>query len=109
MTFKEQLAADIDNTFANTNEFFDWCDVDGKQMRVMTDDYELLDREKYSGNAPGMELPHKRRGLIYIPVKDYGPRPSTGKILVLYGKLQYRIVHVGEEKGLYSFTLEANK
>ena len=111
MTFREQLGLDIQDAFANTDEFFSDVDIDGKKMRVMTDDYELLNIEKFGKNSDGhgMEAPKKTHVLIYVPAQDYGPRPKINKILLMHKKRQYRIVHVDENAGMYVFTLEANK
>ena len=40
--FKEQIACDIDNAFANTDEFFEMHTVNGKSMPIMLDENENM-------------------------------------------------------------------
>ena len=112
MTFKEQMQQDINNIFANTDEYFEWRHVantprPGKMMRVMEDEYELLEREKYSSERPGASTPRKTRRLLYIPVEDFGKKPAAETILTLDETRQFRILECAIEVGFYVITVEA--
>lgn len=45
-SFKDCLAADIHNVFLNRMEFADTHNVNGREMDVMVDENELLERDK---------------------------------------------------------------
>jgi hypothetical protein len=104
VTFKEQIEKDVRDVFANPDEHFDMRTVDGRPMPVMEDDYELFDRRTHVHRA---EIPGKTRKLLYIPVADYGPKPAVGRVLLLDGKRQYKIVECDTENGFYVMTVEA--
>ena len=108
--FKDQIAKDNTDVFMNLEEFPDKHSVNGKEITVMFDNYELIDREKrYQHNrgqySDGVFL---KELLIYVLEKEFGPLPAIGRILTLDGKT-YVITDSINEDGIYSLTLEANK
>lgn len=105
-TFKDIIKQDIKNTFMNDNEFSDKHTIDGKEMSVITDGIELLEREKkLKDNAKGVFLKQK---LIYVAAEDFGHLPRIGRIIKL-DNANYRILDAIAENGMYSLTLEAYK
>lgn len=105
-TFKDIIKQDIKNTFLNDDEFSDKHMVDGKEMSVITDEIELLEREKkVKDNVAGVYLKQK---MIYVAAEDFGPLPSIGRVIKL-DKQTYRIIDAIAENGMYSLTLEAYK
>ena len=108
--FKEQVAKDIDAVFMNEEEFADYSDVDGKNMLVIVDTNELVDREKrYLGrrNLYGDGI-YLKQLLVYVKAKDFGPLPAIGRVLSINRK-KYVVIDAINEDGLYSLSLEANK
>lgn len=106
MTFKDVVAADISNAFVDTDVFFDWHLVDGKKMRVLIDNNELIDRQQKTGLDAQDGIYHGKL-LVFIPAADYGPKPQIGKRLILDGKKLYSISDCVDEDGIYSMTLDA--
>jgi hypothetical protein len=106
MTFKDVAKADIDNVFVDTDVFFDEHLVDGKSMRVLIDNNELIERQQKVG-LEAEDGVYRAKLLVYIPADDYGPKPQIGKRLILDGKRLYTITDCVPEDGIYSMTLEA--
>lgn len=110
MTFKEQIAKDNRTVFMNIDEFGDIHNVNGKDMTVLIDNNELVDREKryqyrHSLYADGVYL---KELLIYVHAEDFGPLPSIGRIVTFDNKT-YIVSDAINEDGIYSLCLEANK
>lgn len=107
-TFKEQIAADISGTFLNCLEFADTHTVNGKEMAVVVDDNELLERDKAKILAAQTEGIYKARRLIYVAKAEFGPRPAQGVSLTL-DRRAYRVKTCTEEAGVLAIELEAVK
>ena len=110
MTFKEQIAKDNRTVFMNIDEFGDIHNVNGKDMIVLIDNNELVDREKryqyrHSLYADGVYL---KELLIYVHAEDFGPLPAIGRIVTFDNKT-YIVSDAINEDGIYSLCLEANK
>ncbi len=110
MTFKEQIAHDNKVIFMNLNEFSEIHTVNGKEMAVLIDSNEMIDREKRyqykrSLYADGVYM---KELLIYVKAEDFGKLPAVGRILTLDGKT-YTISDAIDEDGIYSLCLEASK
>lgn len=110
MTFKEQIAKDNRTVFMNIDEFGDIHNVNGKDMTVLIDNNELVDREKryqyrHSLYADGVYL---KELLIYVHAEDFGPLPTIGRIVTFDNKT-YIVSDAINEDGIYSLCLEANK
>lgn len=109
MTFKDQIAKDINNVFINLNEFSDYHTINGTSMPCQIDTNELVDREKrykfnHSLYGDGVYL---KETLIYVKASDFGKLPAIGRSLVLDGKT-YIVSDAIDENGIYSISLEAN-
>ncbi len=77
MSFKEILQQDIKQTFLNPDEFGEEHTVNGKPMVIVTDDLEIIEREKKmkSGIASGDGM-FARQVFFYVAAEDFGPLPS---------------------------------
>ena len=107
LSFKDCIAADIQNVFLNQEEFAGVHTVDGKSMRVILDDDGLQQRDAARGGVHTDGL-YKSRRLIYLSKKDYGGRPVPGKALNLDGRVWY-VASADEDAGLLTIELEANR
>lgn len=105
MTFKDIIRNDID-LFVNQDEFADIHLIDGKEMPVMIDNNEQVEREKRM--TQHMDGIYKKQMLIYVKKSDYGVLPAIGKILNLDGRV-YKIMDAIDEDGIFSISLEANR
>lgn len=107
--FKVAIAADIAAVFANPAEFGDLHAIDGTPMHCIFDNNELLKRGQSNvWNQPTDGI-YADKMLVYIPVKEYGPKPRIGKPMVLDGTRRYTIKDCVDEAGLYSFVIERNR
>lgn len=105
-SFKDIVQADQKRVFLNLEEFGDKHTIDGKEMTVILDNNEMLEREKrYKVHDDGLFI---KQVLIYVSEEDFGPLPAFGRLLKLDNKL-YRITDAINEDGIYSISLEANK
>ena len=67
-SFKEVIKDDVNNTFMNVDEFADMHTVDGKEIPVLVDDNEIIEREKkMKSNMDGVYVKQK---LIYVKADD---------------------------------------
>lgn len=108
--FKEQIAKDNRAVFMNEEEFPDQHTVNGREMTVLFDSNEMIDREKRyqykrSLYADGVYL---KELLIYVLADEFGALPAVGRTLNLDGKT-YVISDAVDEDGIYSLSLEANR
>lgn len=108
--FKKQLEADLENVWFNNDEFCDWHLIDGVKMQVLLDKYELEKNNNSATNAASVhEGIYFDQLLIFVPCSEFGPKPRTGRTIVLDDKKPYRITDVMTEDGLYRMQLEAVK
>jgi len=108
MTFKEQLRADIANTFFNEDEFADWHDVDGKRMLIILIEDDLERRDKAMETLSritlfhSIELPiYKNQVTILVPEAVFGPRLRVDAEILLDRKRQLRIMEFTSDAGVY--------
>lgn len=104
MGFKELLRQDV-GIFLNADEFADVHTVNGKPMRIMVDDNEMIEREKRipAGQTEGI---YRRKLMFYVASKEFGPLPAIGLSIKVDGR-QYRVIDSINESGIYSISLEA--
>lgn len=105
-TFKDTVAADISTVFLNNQEFAETHNVNGKEMTVMVDDNELLERDKSKLLGAPTNGIYKSRRLIYVAKSNFGKRPAQGVLLTLDGR-QYKVQGCTEEAGILAIELEA--
>lgn len=109
MTFKDILKNDLENTFFFAEEFAERHTVNGKEMDVLLDAYELMERKGSQGGDKHFDGIFKADLLMYVKAKDFGVLPKVGAPLILDGSKTYRVQEVTEEMGVYAITLGANK
>ena len=105
--FKERIAADVSAVFLNCMEFADTHTVNGREMAVLVDENELLERDKAKQGTHTDGL-YKSRRMIYAAQKDFGPRPAIRAALVLDGRT-FRVADCTAEAGILAIELEAAK
>lgn len=105
-SFKDVLKDDVNNTFMNLDEFADTHIVDGKEIPVIIDENEIIEREKkMKSNMDGVYVKQK---LIYVKADDFGALPAIGRAIMLDGK-RYIVIDAVDEQGVYSITMESNR
>lgn len=110
MTFKDQVAKDITNVFANQDEFWSMHNIDGKDMLVQIDSNEMINRERRyqyrrSFDADGVYL---KELLIYVKAEDFGKLPAVNRV-IKFDKKDYIISEAIDEDGIYSLCLNINR
>ncbi|CAI3570795.1 conserved hypothetical protein [Clostridium neonatale] len=100
------IQEDVENVFMNNEEFSDIHLIDGKEMSVMIDENENMERKVLANQ--NMEGIFKKQKLIYGNAKEFGVLPARGRIINLDCK-NYTVVDAVDEYGIYTLTLEANR
>lgn len=104
MSFKDHVAADLDNVFFNPNEFCETAIIDGKEMLVMIDNERLQERaeKEYGSVTTGLLL-------YYVRVSEYGLRaPEVGSAQIFNGQLFY-VASITEKFDMYEILLSQNR
>lgn len=101
--FKEMLIEDNEMIF-DLEELAEIHSINGRKMRVIIDEKELLEREKKEG-VQEREGIYKRKILLYVIAMEFGPLPAANSILDFDGRL-YRVIKAMNEDGIYAITLE---
>lgn len=107
MTFKEAIRSDISSVFMNIDEFAALHTLNGKQIPVLVDNNELIERsKKMKSDMDGVNV---KTTLIFVKARDYGGGvPPVGYAITLDGA-SYRVTDAMNEDGVYSIHLEANR
>lgn len=114
LTFKDCARQDIFSAFLNETEHAEVHDVDDKKnVTVIFEDNRV---KRHNAHWEGGAKQNFDTGLyevlriMYISVKDYGPRPKSGKLLVLdkgtKTQKTFTIRICEEEDGLYRMTID---
>lgn len=106
-SFKDCIADDL-STFLSKLEFADRHTIDGKEMTVLVDENELLERGKSKLMVAPMDGLYTSKRLIYVSKLELGTRPVQGRILKLDGK-PFRVKDCTEEAGVLAIEIEAVK
>lgn len=102
MNFKERVLFDVKNTFLDANVFADTHNVNGKDMPVIIDNNEQLQREKrFSQHIDGV---YENSALIYVSSSDFGDLPAQGSYIRFDGN-RYKVTEATEEYGVYAITI----
>lgn len=105
-SFKELVQKDVGDVFLRLDEFGDTHIIDGKEMTVLVDDNEIIEREKkMKSNMDGVYV---RQKLIYVKADEFGSLPAIGRAIMFDGK-RYLVLEAVDEQGVYSITMEANR
>lgn len=105
-TFKDLLKQDVTQVFLNPDEFGEPHMVNGKQMTIVSDDMESIEREKKMKSS--MDGLHARQIFFYVSAEDFGTFPAMGDLLDLNGR-KYTVVDASDECGIYGITIESNR
>lgn len=104
--FKDIIKDDIKRTFLDPEEFGELHKIDGRDMIVIFDDSELIERSKKQlDRADGI---YKRQFIMYVSKADFGSVPAVGRRLQV-DSATYRIVDVAVEGDVYAITLGVNR
>lgn len=116
LTFEDFAAMDVDETFFDQNEHAEWHTVDGKKVLVIYEDHGLKERSSHweAGAKQNFDTGlYTARTVLYIKVKDYGPKPKIGKQLVMDKGTEtqrtYSILSCEDEAGVYRMTMERTR
>lgn len=105
-TFKDVLKNDVTQVFLNPDEFGEHHRVNGKDMVIVLDDIENIEREKrMKSNMDGI---HTHQILFYVSSEGFGKLPAEGDLLDL-DRQRFTVVDATDECGIYAITIEANK
>lgn len=108
VSFKTQLAADVSAVFLNDLEFADEHELNGKRMKAVIDDNELVERDKSQLMSTSIDGIHKTRRLVYVAETDFGSRPIPSAAIMLDRK-PYRVKNCTSEAGIFAIEIEAIK
>lgn len=104
--FKDLVARDLDAVwFSELEEFWETRTVNGKEMRVIVDNDELIRRTAkrvYTASDSGLYAGHK---LLMVRASEYGGRPAIGN-QILYENRRYKVVDADTQDGLHIIELE---
>lgn len=108
MGFKDLIQKDIRTVFFNPKEFGTPHTVNEKEMCIIVDDNEMIEREKRYSMREMVDGTFKRKILFYVAAAEFGPLPMVGRMLSL-DRRSYKITDAVNEDGIYSISLEAVK
>lgn len=106
MTFKDALTSDI-KTFINPDEFGEKHKVNGKEMTVLIDDNEVVERSKKQsehGRIDGIYGIYERQMMLYVERSVFGKAPAVGASLTI-DRATYTVSDVSHEGGIYAILL----
>lgn len=106
MSFKECIRSDVTDVFLNLEEFAVEHTINGKKMRALVDNNELIEREKKAKSD--MDGVNVKQTLIYVWAREFGGLPPVGYMITLDG-MRYIVTDAINEDGVYSITVEANR
>ncbi len=109
LDFKSIVENDLKETFFLSEEFAERHLVNGKEMDVLLDAYELMERKGSQGANNHFDGIFSAELLMYVKGVDFGVPPKVGALLVLDESKVYRVKEVTEELGVYAIALGANK
>lgn len=108
MNFKEIVFDDIRKVFLNPEEFGEIHVIDGKQMPVIVDGMEVVERSKKQVEKGRIEAIFQKQTMLYVSKSEFGSLPVIGRQLKLDTSI-YRVIDAIDEGGVYSITLGAVK
>ena len=112
LTFREAAAADITDVFFCEDEHAEMHNIDGKDVLVIFRESTIKEHNSHweAGAKQNFDTGlYTAFSVLYIQVKDYGPKPKVGKQLVIDKKRTYSIKACEEESGIYRMTLERTR
>lgn len=106
MTFKDIIKQDAKTVFMNESEFAEWHTIDGKELLVIVDGNELIEREKR--NKALEQGTYAKQVLFFVAASEFGKLPAIGRQMNFDGK-RYFVTDAIREGAMYSISLEAVK
>ena len=103
-SFRQIVEEDISDSFMDIDEFAEIHNVNGKEIPVIVDSNEQIEREKRMSENPQKLGIHMKQLLIYVKRSDYGPLPSPGNYLMFDGQ-NYQVTDAIDEYGIYSVSM----
>ena len=103
MTFKDQIARDLDNVFLNLDEFAEVHRIEGKRIPVVIDDDAFVKLKQ--GQILGMV---EADLLIFAKVEDLPPEKAPGSLLNVDGR-ECIVNAWGSSNGLAEVALRQNR
>ena len=103
MSFKEQIAADLDSVFLNLDEFAEIHRVEGSKIPVVVDNDQLNKLKK--GQILGLV---EADMLLMGKAADFPADLEPGRLLNVDGRELY-ITNSGEDMGLVEVALQQNR
>lgn len=108
MTFKEQVAADIDNVFLNFDEFGEYHDVEGKQVLMIIDNDKLAElKMSQKEKSQILELVEADL-LLYARTADLPKSLEPGNLINFDGKVMI-IRYSNAAMGITELAIAQNK
>lgn len=104
MTFKDIVRRDVKDVFLNPEEFGEKHKVNGKEMLLIIDNNEMIEREK----RQKMDGLNKQQMLFYVAAMEFGRLPSAGQVVNIDGH-EYKIVDAIKEGPMYSISVEVHR
>lgn len=104
MSFKEDVKADIDSVFFDTDEFAEFHMVNDEKMRISIDEAELDQRKKSVKSSSYEEAIHTKRLSFFVSAKEFGKLPKVNSPLTI-DRVQFVVADTVNESGTYRITL----
>ncbi len=102
--FKEDIIQDIENVFANRDEFFEEHTVNGKKMLIMVDGNESLGKTRFQGAFhEGMQA---EQIVIYAKASEFGRKPAYGSRITVDG-VSFLVGGAANECGMLRIIMES--
>lgn len=100
------MKQDVRSTFLNQDEFGEKHKINGKEMVLIIDNNEMLEREKrQKEKADGL---HKQQMLFYVAASDFGRLPAARTVIDIDGS-KYVITDAIKEGPMYSISVEVSR
>lgn len=113
MTFKDCAEFDVDNVFFDLDEHAEEHTIDGKPCRVILEEDDIRRHNSHweAGSKQNFDTGlYRAYTILYIKVRDYGPKPKHGKQLVMDKETKqqrsFSIKQCEEQAGVYRITME---
>lgn len=107
MSFRDDMAADVMDTFLCPDEFADTHVINGKEMLASIDKYSLNTEEKarIESHKDGI---HKKRIVLQVAENEFGALPAAGSLVSVDGR-KYIVLSSNRDFGMYVITLEVSR
>lgn len=101
--FKSFLAADVANTFFNTNEFAESVMIDGISQEVVIDNH-LLKQQELKKGGEGLAI-----GKLLFHIKESDLEEPFVEQVMRFNNRVYQVTDVQKNGGIYTITLGGHR